>query len=285
MPSSSQSTARANLFSIAHTAATVTYCVDGFLQKNKDPLHEEMLLVMRESKSPLVRALFTIPLFTPPPAPPISGLPAATDVLTPAAVAGRPNASSSRFRGVISGFRSQLSSLVSLISKSDCSFVRCVKPNEIESPTAFDSALVQAQLSASGVLEAVRVSRTGYAVRLPYPSFTAEFEVLLGLAADPAAERRAWAGGGERQRAARLVAACGLSGERVAFGTSKVFLSSEVHYEMRTARTAMQVEGREGAKGCARSGGGRGQAVCTAHSPDNVCQGEEGGAHSWLCVC
>lgn len=226
------------LFSIAHTAATVTYRIDGFLQKNKDPLHEEVLLVMRESKSPLIRALFT---HTPAP----NGQASA---LCPGGAAGAPGGNSSRFRGVMSGFRQQLSDMLSLVSSADCSYVRCIKPNETESPTDFDPALVQAQLAASGVLEAVRVSRMGYAIRLPFQSFTAEFEVLLGLSSDPAAQRRAWAVEGDRQRAARLVAACGLAGERMAFGKTKVFLSTEVHHEMRTARTALQV-GRGGEKG------------------------------------
>jgi len=152
----------------------------------------------------------------------------------------RARGASTRFRGVMSGFREQLSSLTTLINSADCSFVRCIKPNEHETAGEFDCDLVSTQLAAAGVLEAVRVARSGYAVRMYYDVFCRDFDVLLNLATNAAAQRDAWASEVAKQRAVRLVAACGLAGGRIGYGRTKIFLAAEVYHEMRTARTALQ---------------------------------------------
>ena len=43
---------------LCHFAGEVRYEVAGFLSKNKDPLHEDLLLAVRESSLPLMRRLF-----------------------------------------------------------------------------------------------------------------------------------------------------------------------------------------------------------------------------------
>ena len=48
----------ADCFTLRHYAADVRYAIDGFLSKNKDPLHEDLLLTMEESGAPLIRTLF-----------------------------------------------------------------------------------------------------------------------------------------------------------------------------------------------------------------------------------
>ena len=154
----------------------------GFLSKNKDPLHEDLLLAVRESSLPLLRRLFAQR------APPFGHAGSAAAVARKGSGGGKGSGrlagpgggggGGSRFKGVLQHFQSQLSQLVELLDDAHCSFVRCLKPNSEASPDAFHATQVAEQLRCAGVLEAVQVSRTGYPIRLPFDHFAAEFGVL-----------------------------------------------------------------------------------------------------------
>ena len=45
-------------FTVKHYAGTVDYTAKEFLQRNKDPLHDDLALAMNESSSKLLRGLF-----------------------------------------------------------------------------------------------------------------------------------------------------------------------------------------------------------------------------------
>ena len=45
-------------FTVKHYAGTVDYTAKEFLQRNKDPLHDDLALAMNESSSKLLRCLF-----------------------------------------------------------------------------------------------------------------------------------------------------------------------------------------------------------------------------------
>lgn len=50
-------------------------------------------------------------------------------------------------------------------------YVRCIKPNELKSPIAFDDERVRHQVSYLGLVENVRVRRAGFAFRMRYDLF------------------------------------------------------------------------------------------------------------------
>ena len=45
-----------SMFTIVHYAGAVTYEIDGFLDKDKDPLHNDIAGCLRSSSGPFVRA-------------------------------------------------------------------------------------------------------------------------------------------------------------------------------------------------------------------------------------
>ncbi|CAN0237882.1 unnamed protein product, partial [Laminaria digitata] len=47
-------------------------------------------------------------------------------------------------------------------------YIRCIKPNDNAEPDEVSRVRVMEQLRYGGVLEAVRVARSGYPVRLPH---------------------------------------------------------------------------------------------------------------------
>ena len=58
-----------------------------------------------------------------------------------------------------------LDSLLSSLQSSDVHYIRCVKPNPGSRPAHLDRPYVMAQLTASGIIETVKISCHGYPFR------------------------------------------------------------------------------------------------------------------------
>ncbi|OQR94959.1 myosin-like protein [Achlya hypogyna] len=151
-------------FVVAHYAGAVPYAATGFCDKNKDHAHTEAVGYLQSSTSPLVRGLF-------------------------AAVAPTTKAPAT----VVAKFKSQLQSLLALLHTTAPHFIRCIKPNDAASPTEFAADRVAEQLRCSGVLEAAKISRTGYPIRFPHESFVHSYLCLTPSVAADAANPRATA--------------------------------------------------------------------------------------------
>uniref|UniRef100_A0A671WSY0 Myosin X n=1 Tax=Sparus aurata TaxID=8175 RepID=A0A671WSY0_SPAAU len=72
---------------------------------------------------------------------------------------------------VSSQFKASLHSLMATLSTADPYFIRCIKPNKHKMPDQFDQTLVLNQLRYSGMLETVKIRRTGFPVRRPFQDF------------------------------------------------------------------------------------------------------------------
>lgn len=57
-------------------------------------------------------------------------------------------------------------------------FVRCIKPNTKKVPDRFEPQTVLNQLKYSGMMETVRIRRSGYPVRRLFDDFMFRYEVL-----------------------------------------------------------------------------------------------------------
>lgn len=148
-----------NQFIICHFAGDVRYTVDGFVEKNMETLSTELKALGGDSSIPLVSTIFACSA--------IGG--------------GTPTSSRSSIRGVSVGsqFRTSLQVLVSDLERTQPHYIRCIKPNLLKSPNAFASGEVLKQLRYSGMMEAIRIRREGYALREDHESFYNRFSVLL----------------------------------------------------------------------------------------------------------
>ncbi|GLE10537.1 hypothetical protein PINS_up022683 [Pythium insidiosum] len=158
-------------FVIHHYAGDVCYSTDGFCDKNKDHMHPEAGTLMMTSLSKFVRSIFE------------------HDEITKKR--GEERGDARRRSGfmsstVVSQFKSQLTSLLETINATDPHFVRCIKPNDEVSSTLFDRARLVEQLRCSGVLEAVKISRSGYPVRFSHDDFIKNYGCILGERYDSA---------------------------------------------------------------------------------------------------
>ncbi|KAF4117525.1 hypothetical protein G5714_002078 [Onychostoma macrolepis] len=76
-------------------------------------------------------------------------------------------------------FQASLSKLLETLRKAEPFFVRCIRSNGDKREMLFDDALVLQQLRYTGMLQTVRIRRSGYGAKFTFKEFTDQFRVLL----------------------------------------------------------------------------------------------------------
>ncbi|XP_027033689.1 unconventional myosin-Ig isoform X1 [Tachysurus fulvidraco] len=179
-------------FRIRHYAGDVTYSVEGFLDKNKDPLFQDFKRLMYNSSDPVLKDMWP------------DGKLGITEVTK------RPLTAATLFKN----------SIIALIDKLACKepyYVRCIKPNELKSPMLFDEARCQHQVAYLGLLENVRVRRAGFAYRQPYERFLQRYKMTCEYT---------WPNhlmGSDREAVEAIIVQHGFE-EDVAYGHNKLFV-------------------------------------------------------------
>ena len=209
-------------FIIQHYAAKVEYRTDGWLEKNKDPLNDNLTRVLAASSERYVADLFS-------------------DYADVSVGPGGHNtfgASKKRtmkkgaFRTVAQRHKEQLASLMMQLRATQPHFVRCIVPNALKRPGRMDVPLVLDQLRCNGVLEGIRIARLGYPNRLPFVEFRQRYEILT-----PGILPRGYMDGREACR--RMVNSLELDDTIFRLGTSKIFFKAGVLAELEERRDAL----------------------------------------------
>lgn len=73
-----------------------------------------------------------------------------------------------------------MNELIKTLSESNPRYVRCIKPNNNFSPDEFNSIDSNRQLRCAGMLEAIRIRKAGYAVRIPMLEFVSRYKQIFG---------------------------------------------------------------------------------------------------------
>ena len=156
------------IFCVTHFAGTVQYSAEtGFLEKNKDeiPLTCEEMCVTAPNQ--LLQDCYEIQRKS-----------------TAEAATTKKKSSASKAKTVGQQFKEQLAVLIQNIEKTEPHYIRCLKPNDAAKPKLLTRKRLTEQLRYGGVLEAVRVARMGYPVRLPQASFYQRYRMLLPSVSD-----------------------------------------------------------------------------------------------------
>ncbi|XP_050497892.1 unconventional myosin ID isoform X1 [Diabrotica virgifera virgifera] len=140
-------------FRITHYAGDVTYCIIGFLDKNKDTLFQDFKRLLYNSKDPNIKEMWP------------EGAQHITQITKRPPTAG-------------SLFKASMQALVQNLQSKEPHYVRCIKPNEIKSSSAFDEERVRHQVSYLGLVENVRVRRAGFAYRQRYDRFLKRYKMI-----------------------------------------------------------------------------------------------------------
>lgn len=148
-------------FILTHYAAEVEYSTEGWLEKNKDPLNDNLTRLLAGSRDEHIANLFSD---------------CVDDIDEP--YSPRSRVKKGLFRTVAQRHKEQLSILMRQLHATQPHFVRCILPNHKKKPKQFTAPLVLDQLRCNGVLEGIRIARTGFPNRLTFAEFRSRYEVL-----------------------------------------------------------------------------------------------------------
>eukprot|EP00760_Papus_ankaliazontas_P030344 PhM_4_TR477/c1_g1_i1/m.27535/K10357/MYO5; myosin V len=174
-----------NHFGIRHYAGDVVYCVDNFLEKNKDNLKDAVRKLFGQSKDPLISQ------FMPPP--------------------------QEGVKLTVGGFfKNQLRELMDVIHATNPHWIRCIKPHPAKQPKKFSHKSVINQLRSAGVLDTVKVRKAGFPIRFRHELFVKRFGLIIGVYPSP--------GENYKQTIDKLFSLCHIELNMGQVGKTKVFL-------------------------------------------------------------
>lgn len=206
-------------FRLTHYAAEVDYNTEGWLEKNKDPLNDNITQLLSQSTESHVARLF------------------AEDGDTGAGDSVRRR--KGLFRTVAQRHKEQLTSLMGQLGSTHPHFVRCILPNHEKRPKKLDKLLVLDQLRCNGVLEGIRIARTGFPNRLSFAEFRQRYEILVSREESYVKVSRVQSSAGyvDGQRACKTIVEA-LKLEKAAYrvGVTKVFFRAGVLAELEDRR-------------------------------------------------
>uniref|UniRef100_A0A8B9I8R4 Myosin VIIA n=1 Tax=Anser brachyrhynchus TaxID=132585 RepID=A0A8B9I8R4_9AVES len=147
-------------FGINHFAGIVYYETKGFLEKNRDTLHGDIIQLVHSSKNKFIKQIF-------------QGAEDGSDMKN------KDSGTRKRSPTLSSQFKRSLELLMRTLSVCQPFFVRCIKPNEYKKPMLFDRELCVRQLRYSGMMETIRIRRAGYPIRYTFVEFVDRYRVLM----------------------------------------------------------------------------------------------------------
>merc|ERR1719440_1120901 len=150
-------------FAISHYAGIVSYNVTGWLDKNKDPVNDTVVEVMKSTSACALLVL----LWEDHPGQPTT--------------APKDDGKKKKKGGgktVSSVYLVFLVELMSTLYSCEPHFVRCLVPNTHKKPGEVEPPLIMHQLTCNGVLEGIRICMRGFPNRMLYPDFKLRYSCL-----------------------------------------------------------------------------------------------------------
>merc|ERR1719428_319704 len=190
-------------FAIIHYAATVSYNLTGWLEKNKDPLNDTIVQLIKEGGNDLA-----IECFKDHPGQPLE------------APKDQDRKKGKGGKTVSSYFKGQLDDLMTTLYKTEPHFIRCVVPNTHKIPGGVEPGLVMHQYQCNGVLAGIAICRKGFPNKMLYPEFKVRYNILAAAAVAKAKNDKAAAKG--------VLDKIKLDPEKYRLGHTKVFFRAGI---------------------------------------------------------
>merc|ERR1712186_132182 len=192
-------------FAVVHYAATVSYNLTGWLFKNKDPLNDTVVEMLKNGSNSLM-----VRIFADHPGQP-------TEVKKDAGGGGKKKGGG---KTVSSFYKSQLDDLMKTLYATDPAFIRCVVPNTHKTPGGVEPGLVMHQYQCNGVLAGIAICRAGFPNKILYPEFKARYNILAAAAVAKAKK--------DKDAAGAVMKTIGLDPEKFRLGHTKVFFRAGI---------------------------------------------------------
>merc|ERR1719438_375328 len=151
-------------FACVHYAGTVSYNVTGWLEKNKDPVNDTVVDVLKRGENALMVHLWR----------------EHPGQSAPPEEAGdkKKKKKGGGAKTVSSVYLVQLGELMTTLHSTEPHFIRCIVPNTHKQPLVVETELIMHQLTCNGVLEGIRVCMLGFPNRMLYPDFKMRYAIL-----------------------------------------------------------------------------------------------------------
>merc|ERR1719288_267762 len=159
-------------FACVHYAGTVSYNVTGWLEKNKDPVNDTVVDILKKSSNELLTVLWADH--------PGQSAP-------PEEAGGKKKKKKGGGKTVSSVYLVQLAELMGTLNITEPHFIRCIVPNTHKKPLETETPLIMHQLTCNGVLEGIRVCMLGYPNRIKYNDYKQRYMILGAVASSAAA--------------------------------------------------------------------------------------------------
>merc|ERR1711963_1038106 len=190
-------------FGVVHYAATVSYNLTGWLEKNKDPLNDTIVEMMKNGGNAML-----IKCFADHPGQPLE-VPKDQD-----------RKKKGGGKTVSSFYKGQLDDLMKTLYATDPSFIRCVVPNTHKIPGGVEPGLVMHQYQCNDVLAGIAICRKGFPNKMMYPEFKARYNILAAKAVAKAKNDKSAAGA--------VMDVVQLDKEKFRLGHTKVFFRAGI---------------------------------------------------------
>ncbi|KAK1891318.1 Unconventional myosin-Ie, partial [Dissostichus eleginoides] len=179
-------------FIIHHYAGKVSYDAEGFCERNRDVLFNDLIELMQSSEIAFIRARFPENLN--------------------AEKKGRPTTAGSKIK-------KQANDLVSTLMKCTPHYIRCIKPNETKKPRDWEESRAKHQVEYLGLKENIRVRRAGYAYRRVFKKFLNRYAILT---------KESWPTwqGDEKQGVLHILRSVNMDQDQFQLGRTKVFIKA-----------------------------------------------------------
>jgi myosin heavy chain 6/7 len=201
-------------FAIVHYAGTVRYNANNFLEKNKDPLNDSAVSVLKAAHGNQIMLDIWYDYVT---------QEEAAELAKTGQTSGKKKGKSSSFMTVSMMYRESLNKLMTMLYQTHPHFIRCIIPNEKKASGVIDSALVLNQLTCNGVLEGIRICRKGFPNRMLYDDFKHRYAILASEAASNSDTKKGSIGITDQ-----LVNDQNLNDEEFKIGQTKIFFKAGI---------------------------------------------------------
>merc|ERR1739838_1127163 len=150
-------------FAVIHYAGTVSYNVTGWLEKNKDPVNDTVVDVLKQGSNALMQYLWR-------------EHPGQSN--PPEESKDKKKKKGGSSKTVSSVYLVQLGELMTILHATEPHFIRCIVPNTHKQPLMVETELIMQQLTCNGVLEGIRVCMLGFPNRMLYPDYKSRYAIL-----------------------------------------------------------------------------------------------------------
>ena len=199
-------------FAIIHYAGIVSYNVTGWLEKNKDPVNDSVVDVLKRGTRELLQLLWIDH--------PGQSSPPDDDAKKKKKKGGG--------KTVSSVYLVQLNELMTTLHGTEPHFIRCIVPNTHKKPLETETSLIMHQLTCNGVLEGIRICMRGFPNRIMYADFKSRYAILAQKEIDSTNDNK--------EGVYKLMDKVEFSREKYRLGHTKVFFRAGALAAMEEAR-------------------------------------------------